>query len=184
MRHALKTDTPWRNSFFYCYFFERGFATPTTTSVRTRTSKLIKYPEHDDCTELFDLMADPYETKNLVNAPAYSVLRKLLELEYDKKLNRSRFRSADFADKPPADASLPNSGNIRRRSEAKKVERKSRLKCFATAGYRNHVREEIFVELTSVSTVSEVGHSHGDVPPLKVMFQLANRILVKIAQSN
>lgn len=119
------TDTPWRDSFFYCYFFERGFATPTTTAVRNQTSKLIKYPGHDDWTEMFDLMADPYETKDLFNDPAHSDLRKLLEREYDKQAQAISFQIPDFADKQPADGSLPNSGDIQRRSEAKKGKKKS-----------------------------------------------------------
>ena len=56
----------WRTAFFYEYFFERNFSIPTVLAVRTDTAKLIKYPGHDEWTELFDLAADPYETKNLV----------------------------------------------------------------------------------------------------------------------
>ncbi len=69
-----KTDVAWRDSFFYCYFFERGFATPTTAAVRTQTAKLIKYPGHDDWTEVFDLKADPYETNNLATDPVHAEL--------------------------------------------------------------------------------------------------------------
>lgn len=102
-----KTDAPWRDSFFYCYFFERGFATPTTTAVRTQSAKLIKYPGHDDWTEMFDLKADPYETKNLAADPAHAELRKSLEAEYARQAEAIDFRIPDFADKPPADGSLP-----------------------------------------------------------------------------
>jgi len=38
--------------------------------VRTPTAKLIKYQDHDEWTELFDLAPDPYETKNLFNDPS------------------------------------------------------------------------------------------------------------------
>jgi arylsulfatase A-like enzyme len=62
---AGKTDAPWREAFFYCYFYERGFGTPTTTAIRTADAKLIKYPGHAEWTEVFDLKADPYETRNL-----------------------------------------------------------------------------------------------------------------------
>ena len=56
----------WRTAFFYEYFFETNFPrTPTTLAVRTETAKLIKYPGHEDWTELFDLTTDPGETQNL-----------------------------------------------------------------------------------------------------------------------
>lgn len=106
-----KTDVAWRDSFFYCYFFERGFATPTTTAVRTQNAKLIKYPGHDDWTEVFDLKTDPYETKNLATDPAHADLRKSLEAEYEKQSQAIGFRVPDFADAPPADGSLPSPNN-------------------------------------------------------------------------
>jgi arylsulfatase A-like enzyme len=106
-----KTDVTWRDGFFYCYFFERNFATPTTTAVRTETAKLIKYPGHDEWTEVFDLKTDPYETKNLATDPNYAELRKSLEAEYERQARAINFRIPDFADMPPADGSLPNPGN-------------------------------------------------------------------------
>ena len=39
-------------------------------AVRTNTSKLIKYPGHDEWTEVFDLKNDPFELKNLVDDTA------------------------------------------------------------------------------------------------------------------
>ena len=47
----------WRNSFFYEYFWEqqRGNPTPTHTALRTTTAKLIKYQDHNEWTEMFDL---------------------------------------------------------------------------------------------------------------------------------
>lgn len=105
-----KADADWRKSYFYCYFFERGFATPTTTAVRTDTAKLIKYPGHDNWTEVFDLQADPYEIKNLANDPSHAELRKSLEAEYAKQSQAIGFSIPAFADVPPADGSLPGFG--------------------------------------------------------------------------
>lgn len=115
-------DAPWRDSFFYCYFFERGFATPTTTAVRTTGAKLIKYPGHDDWTEMFDLRADPYETTNLANDPAHAELRKTLEAEYDRQARAIGFQIPPFADMPPADGSLPTptKNNTKQKQAAKK----------------------------------------------------------------
>jgi arylsulfatase A-like enzyme len=77
----------WRRSFFYEYFWEqqRANATPTLTAVRTTNAKLIKYQDHDEWTELFDLARDPYETKNLFNDPSATALRRELEAEYEKQ---------------------------------------------------------------------------------------------------
>ena len=90
----------WRRAYFYCYFYERGFNTPTVTAVRTETAKLIKYPGHDEWTEMFDLAADPYELKNLYNDPAKAALRRELEAEYDKQAAAIAFRVPEFADEP------------------------------------------------------------------------------------
>jgi arylsulfatase A-like enzyme len=92
----------WRDSFFYCYFFEKGFNIPMTTAVRTTEAKLIKYPGHEEWTEVFDLRADPYELKNLAGDPAYADLRQKLEAEYVKQAKAIDFKIPDFADKPPA----------------------------------------------------------------------------------
>src|SRR2546421_10371286 len=44
----------WRPVFFYEYFYENNFATPTITAIRSGDRKLVKYPGHDDWTEMFD----------------------------------------------------------------------------------------------------------------------------------
>lgn len=103
-----KTDVDWRKAWFYCYFFERQFGTPLTTAVRTDGAKLIRYPGHDEWTELFDLAADPYELKNLYNLPEAAALQKQLEQEYDDQAKAIAFRIPVFADKPdPASAIDP-----------------------------------------------------------------------------
>jgi arylsulfatase A-like enzyme len=113
-----QTEVSWRDSFFYCYFFERGFATPTTTAIRTTSAKLIKYPGHDDWTEVFDLQADPYETKNLAADPTHAELRKSLEAEYERQSQAIGFRIPAFADVPPADGSLPTPGKAKKKKKA------------------------------------------------------------------
>lgn len=99
---AGKAEAPWREAFFYCYFYERGFGTPTTTAVRTAEAKLIKYPGHAEWTEVFDLKADPYETRNLAADPASAELRKKLEAEYERQAAAIAFKVPDFADRTPA----------------------------------------------------------------------------------
>lgn len=94
----------WRKAYFYCYFREAAYNIPMVTAVRTESAKLIKYPGHDEWTELFDLKADPYELKNLVNEPAAAELKKQLEQEYQKQAEAVAFRLSDYAggeDAPP-----------------------------------------------------------------------------------
>jgi arylsulfatase A-like enzyme len=91
----------WRTAFFYEYFFERSYAIPTVLAVRTDTAKIIKYPGHDDWTELFDLSKDPYEMKNLVSDPAAKDLLAKMQSEFDRQAKTVDFRIPDYADKLP-----------------------------------------------------------------------------------
>lgn len=102
-RPLLTGQTPadWRTAFFYEYFYERPFAVPTVLAVRTSTAKLIRYPGHDDWTELFDLTADPYETRNLIADPAARGLRAELEAEFERQARLVQFRIPPAADPPP-----------------------------------------------------------------------------------
>ena len=77
----------WRDQFFYEYFWEqqRGGSPPTLTALRTEKAKLIQYKDHPEWSELFDLSADPYETKNLYNDANYAALRRNLESEHEKQ---------------------------------------------------------------------------------------------------
>ena len=52
------------------------------TGVRTPTHKLLKYRDRPEWSELFDLAADPFETKNLFNDPAHAPVREKLEQEH------------------------------------------------------------------------------------------------------
>jgi arylsulfatase A-like enzyme len=90
----------WRKAFFYNYFFERGFNTPTVLAVRTETAKLIKYPGHDDWTELFDLRTDPHEMKNLAADPAQNELLAAMQAEFDRQARAIDFKVPAFADNP------------------------------------------------------------------------------------
>jgi hypothetical protein len=98
----------WRRAFFYCYYFERGFRTPTMMAVRDERTKLVKYPGHEEWTELFDLQADPYEMKNLIRDPAHAEQRRHMEAEYDAQARTIGFQVPRFADQaadgPPAPA--------------------------------------------------------------------------------
>ena len=94
-----------RNEFFYEYFFENKFAeTPTVLALRTKTHKLIKYPDHQGWTELYDIANDPFETKNLVYSPEHKNLLAKMEAAFEKEKNAVGYLFPDYAQKPwPAD---------------------------------------------------------------------------------
>ena len=94
----------WRTAFFYEYFFERGYSIPTVLAVRTDNAKLIKYPGHDDWTELFNLEADPYETKNLASDPDEKELLAAMQKEFDRQAKEVGFKIPAFADPIPEHA--------------------------------------------------------------------------------
>lgn len=95
------TSANWRTAFFYEYFYEQSYAIPTVLAVRTDTAKIIKYPGHDDWTEVFDLTKDPYEIKNLVNDPASKDLVAKMQSEFDQQSKAVDFRIPTFADPLP-----------------------------------------------------------------------------------
>jgi arylsulfatase A-like enzyme len=90
----------WRRAFFYCYYFERGFRTPTMMAVRNDAAKLVKYPGHEEWTELFDVKRDPYEIKNLIADPTHAELRKQMESLYNTEAQAIGFQVPSFADDP------------------------------------------------------------------------------------
>lgn len=107
----------WRKSFFYNYFLEKPFGTPSVTAVRTSNAKLIKYPGHEEWTELFDLTKDPYETQNLVNDPKSDTLRQQLEEEYRQQVEAIQFHVPSYADEnlpPEPDRNSPAVSKVNR----------------------------------------------------------------------
>jgi len=68
-------DPAWRTSWFYHYNYEKQFPyTPNVRAIRTERWKYIHYPHGDGSadkhlSELYDLQADPGETKNLIADP-------------------------------------------------------------------------------------------------------------------
>ena len=94
-------NSQWRHSFLAEYFWEANFpTTPTLVAVRTANAKLIKYPGHDEWTELFDLAKDPYEMKNLANDPGSRELMARMSAEFDREVKATDFKIPEYAHKP------------------------------------------------------------------------------------
>jgi arylsulfatase A-like enzyme len=102
LRPLLTDATPndWRTAFFYEYFKEPKYASPTVLAVRTNTSKLIIYPGHDEWTETFDLKNDPFELKNLNGDKA---LLKKLRAEFDAQAAAVKFHMPKLPNEKKAD---------------------------------------------------------------------------------
>lgn len=83
----------WRQSFLAEYFIDPEYPnTPPWVAVRSRSAKLVKYPGHDDWTELFELSADPYETNNLAEDDEHRPLREAMEGELATQMRLVDYR--------------------------------------------------------------------------------------------
>jgi N-acetylglucosamine-6-sulfatase len=81
--------TAWRTSILMEYFRDGQFAIPPWQAVRTDLWKYIHYPESEKHDELYDLQADPYEMRNVIQEAA--ARERLVELKQElTRLARER----------------------------------------------------------------------------------------------
>jgi len=101
----LNGESPadWRTSIYYRYYHDPGHHnTRAHYGVRTATHKLIYYWKQDEW-EMFDLVADPTEQKNLAGDPAQQA--KFDELKAELLRLKKAFKDEDqFATQLPKDA--------------------------------------------------------------------------------
>jgi N-acetylglucosamine-6-sulfatase len=90
-----ESDPGWRTSFLYHYNYEKQFPyTPNIRGVRTAQWKYIRYPAGGGApdrhsAELFDLAADPEESRNLVGDPALAPVVKRMQAELARLLEET-----------------------------------------------------------------------------------------------
>jgi N-acetylglucosamine-6-sulfatase len=73
-------EMAWRDYFLYVYYWEKNFPhSPTQFALRGDRFKYITYYGLWDVDELYDLAADPGETKNLINDSEFRVIAKDME---------------------------------------------------------------------------------------------------------
>jgi N-acetylglucosamine-6-sulfatase len=85
----------WRDSFLIEYYSDRVFPRMVQMgyqAVRTGRWKYIHYLELEGMDELYDLKADPYEMKNLINQPGSEKRLKEVQQELEKLLKESSQR--------------------------------------------------------------------------------------------
>jgi arylsulfatase A-like enzyme len=95
-----EVPSDWRTSWYYRYYHDPGdHNTRAHYGVRTRTHKLIYYWKKDQW-ELYDLVKDPHELKNIYGDPAQQDLVKKLKEEL-YRLKREVKDEDQFADRQP-----------------------------------------------------------------------------------
>jgi len=103
-------DPQWRTEWLYEYNYERQFPyTPNIRGVRTDRFKFIRYPHGDGGPdrhqpELYDLVNDPHEMKNLAADPSHAEVRRDLERRLAALL--SAYGLSAGADRMPIDEGI------------------------------------------------------------------------------
>ena len=87
------TTTAWRNSFLIEYYSDTVFPRILKMgykAVRNGRWKYIHYLELDGMDELYDLEADPYEMKNLIDQPGAAQALAEMKQEMARLLNETK----------------------------------------------------------------------------------------------
>jgi N-acetylglucosamine-6-sulfatase len=108
---------PWRDTLLYEYYWERNFPqTPAMHALRGAQYKYIRYYGLWDTDELYDLQADPLETRNLIRDPA----RRELVTSMNKQLFSTLGSTGGMY--IPLAPDRAGASNLRRRDGARQAE--------------------------------------------------------------
>lgn len=77
-----------RLGFLYEYFHEAPYIVPTLVALRRGHYKLVRYPGQPAWGELFDLAADPGETRNLAHDAASRAVLRMMSRALDAEMAR------------------------------------------------------------------------------------------------
>jgi arylsulfatase A-like enzyme len=118
--NILKGNPPegWRDAVYYRYYHDPGHHnTRAHLGLRTATHKLLHYWKQD-LWEMYDLVADPLEQKNLVNDPAQQTQLAALKTQL-ARLKAEMKDDDQFATELPkdgVDGNFPDHGRLGRLS--------------------------------------------------------------------
>jgi N-acetylglucosamine-6-sulfatase len=88
-----KTPSDWRTSFLIEYYTDTVFPRVLNMgykAVRTHRYKYIHYVDLDGMDELYDLLADPYEMRNVIHDPRRQATVEQMQAELTRLLNEGR----------------------------------------------------------------------------------------------
>ena len=88
-----KKDKSWRKSIFFEYYVDDAwpYAGPDQVAVRTNEYKLVDNFLKDDIDELYDLINDPGEMKNLINNAKYDDIENDLRKESERLQKKYKY---------------------------------------------------------------------------------------------
>ncbi|MAC92037.1 MAG: hypothetical protein CMO99_05795, partial [Woeseiaceae bacterium] len=88
-----KKDKTWRKSIFFEYYVDDAwpYAGPDQVAVRTNEFKLVDNFLKDDIDELYDLVKDPGEMKNLINNAKYDDIENFLRKESERLQKKYKY---------------------------------------------------------------------------------------------
>ncbi|HET6889785.1 MAG TPA: sulfatase, partial [Pyrinomonadaceae bacterium] len=158
---AQGKQVTWRDHLLYEYYWEWAFPhTPTIYALRGDRYKYIHYYGLWDINELYDIQADPKETRNLISSPEHQEVVRNLRREMFDLLERSNGLSIPVKPVHWGQQNLRQEGGskaaefppqlIKRTTGNKRSSQRSRSTSSSTARRRNK----------SSAALSAQGHSH------------------------